>query len=36
MDYLTSLSGEKKLILLCGSSARFGYDSTALDAALPA
>ena len=34
-DRLYSLRGEKKLVLFAGSSARFGYDSAALDAAFP-
>lgn len=34
-DWLLSLAGEQKLVLFSGSSARFGYDSAALDAALP-
>ena len=35
MDWLASLRGQKKLILFSGSSTRFGYNSAALDAALP-
>lgn len=35
-DRLRSLEGEKKLVLFSGSSARFGYDSAALEAAFPA
>lgn len=35
MDYLDSLSDSQKLILFCGSSGRFGYDSTMLQQALP-
>ena len=35
MDYLDSLQDEKKLILFCGSSARFGYDSPMLEQAFP-
>lgn len=35
-DRLRSLEGEKKLVLFSGSSARFGYDSEALEAAFPA
>lgn len=35
MDYLDSLRDSKKLILFCGSSGRFGYDSTMLQQALP-
>ena len=34
-DYLYSLRDEDKLILFCGSSARFGYDSPMLEAAFP-
>lgn len=34
-DRLCSLTGEKKLVLFSGSSARFGYDSEALEAAFP-
>lgn len=34
-DYLSSLQGQKKLVLFSGSSARFGYDSTLLEAAFP-
>ena len=34
-DRLWSLREEKKLVLFAGSSARFGYDSAALDAAMP-
>lgn len=33
--YLRSLEGQKKLVLFCGSSARFGYDSPMLEAAFP-
>ena len=36
VDYLASMQEERKLILFCGSSARFGYDSAALEAAFPA
>ena len=32
---LRSLEGQKKLVLFCGSSARFGYDSPMLEAAFP-
>ncbi len=35
-DRLLSLAGRRKLVLFSGSSARFGYDSAALDAAFPA
>lgn len=35
IDYLYSLREEQKLVLFCGSSARFGYDSAALEAAFP-
>lgn len=35
-DRLCSLREKKKLVLFSGSSTRFGYDSAALDAALPA
>ena len=34
-DRLLTLADHQKLVLFSGSSARFGYDSTALDAALP-
>ncbi len=34
-DRLLSLESTQKLVLFSGSSARFGYDSAALDAALP-
>ena len=34
-DRLLSLAGQQKLVLFSGSSARFGYDSAMLDAALP-
>ena len=34
-DRLLSLTDTQKLVLFSGSSARFGYDSAALDAALP-
>ena len=33
--YLRTLEGQKKLVLFCGSSARFGYDSPMLEAAFP-
>lgn len=33
--YLRSLTGQKKLVLFAGSSARFGYDSPMLEAAFP-
>ena len=35
VDYLSSVRDEKKLILFCGSSARFGYDSPLLESAYP-
>lgn len=35
LDYLYTLREERKLVLFCGSSARFGYDSPALEAAFP-
>lgn len=35
-DRLRSLAGTKKLVLFSGSSARFGYDSEALEEAFPA
>ncbi len=35
MDYLDSLQGTKKLVILGGSAARFGYDSEKLEAAFP-
>lgn len=34
-DRLLSLAGRRKLVLFSGSSARFGYDSGAIDAAFP-
>lgn len=34
-DRLTALEQQQKLVLFSGSSTRFGYDSAALDAALP-
>lgn len=34
-DRLLSLRGSRKIILFSGSSARFGYDSAAIDAAFP-
>lgn len=34
-DYLRSLEAEDKLVLFCGSSARFGYSSPMLEAAFP-
>lgn len=34
-DRLVSLAGEKKIVLFSGSSARFGYDSAAIDEAFP-
>lgn len=33
VDYLYSLKDQNKIVLFCGSSARFGYDSPALEAA---
>lgn len=33
MDYLDSLKDRQKIVLFCGSSARFGYDSAALESA---
>ncbi|MGN0999983.1 MAG: hypothetical protein ACI4PO_10560 [Faecousia sp.] len=35
MDYLDSLKNQEKIILFCGSSARFGYDSEKIEQALP-
>ena len=35
IDYLDSLRDTRKLVLFCGSSARFGYDSALLEAAFP-
>lgn len=35
VDYLSDLSGQKKIVLFCGSSARFGYDSPLLEKAFP-
>lgn len=35
IDYLQSVQNENKLVLFCGSSARFGYDSPMLEAAFP-
>lgn len=35
MDYLDSLKDRKKIVLFCGSSARFGYDSSMLESAFP-
>lgn len=34
-DYLCSVQSEQKMVLFSGSSARFGYDSPAIEAALP-
>lgn len=34
-DYLSSLEGKPKIVLFCGSSARFGYDSALIEAAFP-
>lgn len=36
LDYLDSLRDTQKLVLFCGSSARFGYDSAMLEEAFPA
>lgn len=35
MDYLDSLKDQAKIVLFCGSSARFGYDSPMLEKAFP-
>jgi hypothetical protein len=35
MDYLHSLKDHQKIVLFCGSSARFGYDSSMLESAFP-
>lgn len=35
MDYLDSLKDRQKIVLFCGSSARFGYDSPMLESAFP-
>lgn len=35
IDYLASVAEEPKIILFCGSSARFGYDSPMLEGAFP-
>ena len=35
MDYLMSLKDTQKIILFCGSSARFGYDSPMMEKAYP-
>lgn len=35
IDYLASVQEEPKIILFCGSSARFGYDSPMLEGAFP-
>lgn len=35
VDYLSSIRDQKKLVLFCGSSARFGYDSSKIEAAFP-
>lgn len=35
MDYLDSLKNQAKIVLFCGSSARFGYDSEKIEQALP-
>lgn len=34
-DYLATLQNKPKIVLFCGSSARFGYDSTLFEAAFP-
>lgn len=35
LDYLSSLQDQTKIVLFCGSSARFGYNSPMLEAAFP-
>ncbi len=35
VDYLYSLKDQKKLVLFCGSFARFGYDSSLIEASFP-
>lgn len=35
VDWLESISDQKKIVFFCGSSARFGYDSTRFVAAFP-
>lgn len=35
VDYLRSLEKEDKIVLFCGSSARFGYDSPMIETAFP-
>lgn len=35
VDYLSSISNQDKIVLFCGSSARFGYDSSMLNTAFP-
>lgn len=35
IDYLASLDGKRKIVLLCGSSARFGFESPLLENAYP-
>lgn len=35
IDYLVSKQAEPKIVLFCGSSARFGYDSALIEAAFP-
>ena len=35
VDWLESISDQKKIVFFCGSSARFGYDSTKFVAAFP-
>ncbi|MCC8182985.1 MAG: leucine-rich repeat protein [Clostridiales bacterium] len=35
MDWLRSLEGERKIVLVAGSSVRFGFDSALLDEAFP-
>lgn len=34
-DYLSSIKDDKKIVLFCGSSARFGYDSARIEQAFP-
>lgn len=34
-DYLSSVKDEKKIVLFCGSSARFGYDSSLIESTFP-
>lgn len=35
VDYLTTLEDQRKIVIFCGSSARFGYDSPLLETAFP-